>query len=143
VADECDMDKELLRSLLCSSGTMDGARRLLNWDACDLSIHLHTVIDTKQHQGLGTKCSAAPTVCACVFGRDCTLKREGTLSCGGKVQQGSCTSVRGKPRQVGWVTTICEYRQEYSETHKCLWQEFCVCVCAEEQCSGRLGWIIS
>jgi len=25
------------------------------------------------------ECTAVPTVCACVFGRDCTLNREGTI----------------------------------------------------------------
>jgi len=39
-ADHCDMDKESMRRLLCSSGTMDGARGLINWDAWDLAIYL-------------------------------------------------------------------------------------------------------
>jgi len=78
-ADGCDTDEESLRRLLCSSGTMDGARGLINRDAWDLAIYLHVVTDTKQSQGLGIECSAAPTVCACLFGRDCALKREGTI----------------------------------------------------------------
>ena len=78
-ADGCDTDEESLRRLLCSSGTMDGARGLINRDAWDLVIYLHVVTDTKQSQGLGIECSAAPTVCACLFGRDCALKREGTI----------------------------------------------------------------
>ena len=90
-ADECDMDEELLRRLLCSSGTMDGARRLINWDAWDLAIYLHTVTDMKQHQGLGMECRAASNVCACVFGRDCTLEREGKAmrSCLGQLASNS------------------------------------------------------
>jgi len=32
-ADECDMDEESLRRLLCSSGTLNGARGLINQDA--------------------------------------------------------------------------------------------------------------
>ena len=78
-ADECDMDEESLRRLLCLSGTLDGARGLINQDAWDLAIYLYTVTDRKQYQGLGMECTAAPTVCACVFGRDCTLNRTGTI----------------------------------------------------------------
>jgi len=58
---------------------MDGARGLINRDACDLAIYQHTVTDTKQYQGLGMECSAARTVCACVFGTDCTQQRVGTI----------------------------------------------------------------
>jgi len=32
-ADDCDMDEESMRRLLCSSGTLDGARGLINRDA--------------------------------------------------------------------------------------------------------------
>jgi len=73
------MDEESLRHLLCSSGTLDGARGLINQDAWDLGIYLYTVTDRKQYQGLGMECTAAPTVCACVFGRDFTLNRTGTI----------------------------------------------------------------
>jgi len=69
-ADECDMHEESLRRLLCSSGTLDGARGLINQDAWDLAIYLYTVTDRKQYQGLGMECTAAPTVCACLFGRN-------------------------------------------------------------------------
>ena len=78
-ADGSDTDEESLRRLLCSSGTMDGAQGLINRDAWDLAIYLHVVTDTKQSQGLKIDCSAAPTVCACLFGRDCALKRDGTI----------------------------------------------------------------
>ena len=30
-----------------------------------------------------------------------------------------------------------------TDPHICLWQRICVCIRAEEPCSGRLGWIIS
>jgi len=73
------MDEESLRRLLCSSGILDGARGLINQDAWDLAIYLYTVTDRKQYQGLEMECTAAPTVCACVFGRDCTLNRMGTV----------------------------------------------------------------
>ena len=78
-ADECDMDEESLRRLLCSSGTTDGARGLINQDARDLAIYLYSITDRKQYQGLEMECTAVPTVRACVFGRDCTLNREGTI----------------------------------------------------------------
>jgi len=65
-ADEFDMDEELLRRLLCSPGTLNGARGLINQD-------------TKQYQGLGMECTVAPTVCACVFDRNCILNREGAI----------------------------------------------------------------
>jgi len=45
----------------------------------DLAIFLHAVSDTKQYQRIGMECSAAPTVCPCLFGKDCTLTREGIL----------------------------------------------------------------
>jgi len=48
-SDHCDMDEESLRCLLCSSGTMDRARGLVNCDAWDLAIYLHAVTDTKQY----------------------------------------------------------------------------------------------
>jgi len=78
-ADECDMDEESLRRLLCLSGTLDAARGLINQDAWDLAIYLYNVTDRKQYQDLGVECTAAPTVCACVFGRDCTLSKVGTI----------------------------------------------------------------
>ena len=78
-ADDCDMDEESLRRLLCSSCTLDGARGLINRDAWDLAIYLHAVSDTKQYQGMGMECSAAPIVCPCPLGKDCTLTREGTI----------------------------------------------------------------
>jgi len=78
-ADDCDMDEESMRRLLCSLGTLDGARSLINRDAWDLPIYLNAVSDTKQYQGIGMECSAAPTVCPCLFGKDCTLTREGTI----------------------------------------------------------------
>jgi len=65
------------------------------------------------------------------------------LGCGGQVQQGSCTSASGNPRQLGGGTILWECRQEYPATHMCLWQDFCIFVCAEEPRSGKLGWIIS
>jgi len=71
-ADDCDMDEETMRRLLCSSGTLDGARGLINRDAWDLAIYLHAVSDTKQYQGMGMDCSASPTFY-------CTLTREGTI----------------------------------------------------------------
>ena len=43
------IDEEWLRHLLCSSGTMDGARGLKNSDAWDLAIYLYTVTDTKHY----------------------------------------------------------------------------------------------
>jgi len=46
--DECDLDEESRRRLLCSSGTMDGARGLINQDAWDLAIYLYSVTDRKQ-----------------------------------------------------------------------------------------------
>jgi len=58
---------------------MDGARGLINRDAWDLAMYLHAVTDTNQYQGLRMECSAAPTECACLFGKDCTLKKEGTI----------------------------------------------------------------
>jgi len=76
---ECDMNEESLRRLLCSSGTVDGARGLIDRVPWDLATCLYAVTDTKQYQGLGMECNAAPTVCACLFGRDCTLKGEGTI----------------------------------------------------------------
>ena len=56
-ADECDMDGESLRRLLCSSGTMDGAQGLINRDTWDMVIYLYTVTDTEQYQGRGMECS--------------------------------------------------------------------------------------
>ena len=50
-ADDCDMDEESMRRLLCSSGTLDGVRGLINRGAWDLAIYLHAVSDTKQYQG--------------------------------------------------------------------------------------------
>jgi len=58
---------------------VDGARGLINQDAWDLAIYQYTVIDRMQYQGLGMECTAAPNVCACVFGRNCTLNRAGTI----------------------------------------------------------------
>jgi len=78
-ADDCDIDEESMRRLLCLSGTLDGARGLINRDAWDLAIYLHAVSDTKQCQGMGMECSTAPTVCPCLFCKDCTLTREGTI----------------------------------------------------------------
>jgi len=77
--DDCDMDEESMRRLLCSSGTLDGARGLINRDAWDLAIYLHAVSDTKQYQGMGMERSAAPTVCPCLFCKYCTLTRERTI----------------------------------------------------------------
>jgi len=78
-ADDCDIDEETMRRLLCSSGTLDGARGLINRDAWELAMYLHAVSDTRQYQGMGMECSAAPTVCSCLFGKDCTLTRDGTI----------------------------------------------------------------
>jgi len=80
-ADDCDMDEESIKRLLCSSGTLDGLRGhgLINRYAWDLAIYLHAVSDTNQYQRMGMECSAAPTVCPCLFGKDCTLTREGTI----------------------------------------------------------------
>jgi len=79
--DDCDVDEESLRRLLCSSGTSCVARGLINQHAWDLAIYLYSVTDRKQYQGLGMECTAAPTACACVFGpgRDCTLNRAETI----------------------------------------------------------------
>ena len=56
-ADDCDIDEESMTYLLYSSGTLDGARGLINRDAWDLVIYLHAVSDTNQHQGMGTEYS--------------------------------------------------------------------------------------
>ena len=61
-AHDSDVDEESMRRLLCSSGTLDGARGLINRDAWDLAIYLHAVSDTKQYQGMGMECTAAPTL---------------------------------------------------------------------------------
>ena len=141
---ECDMDEELLRCLLCSSGTMNGARGLINQDAWDLAIYLYSVKDRKQYQNFGMECSAAPTVCACVFGRDCTLNREGTILAAAEKYNRAVAQLRAENHdKLGGSTTLCEYRQACSQTHMCLWQKFCVCVFTEEPCSGELGWIKS
>ena len=80
---------------LCSWGTMDGARGLINRNAWDLATYLHAVIDTNQYQGLGMECSAAPTECACLFSRDCILKKKGTILAAAKKYNRAVAQVRG------------------------------------------------
>jgi len=120
-ADECDMDGESLRRLLCSSGTMDGARGLINRDAWDMVIYLYTVTDTKQYQGLGMECSAAPTIFACVFGRDCTLSREGTILAAVEKYNRAFAQVRGENPD-SWETV-----PQYVSTDKNAHKRTCVC----------------
>jgi len=117
-ADECDMDEESLRHLLCSSGTSDGARGLIHQDAWDLAIYLYTVTDRKQFQGLRMECTAAPTVCACVFGRDCSLNREGTILA---AEEKYNRAASGKPTHCGWEAVL-----HYVNTHKNALQHTCV-----------------
>jgi len=57
--------------------------------------HHDAITDTKQYQGLGMERSAAPIVCACVFGRDCTLKREGTILATAEKYNRAVAQVRG------------------------------------------------
>jgi len=115
------MDEEALRCLLCSSGTLDGARGLINQDACDLAIYLYSVTDRKQYQGLGMECTAAPTVCACVFGRDCTLNRVGTILAAEEKYNRAVAQVRaGNPDS--W-----EALPPYVSTDKNTFQHTCVC----------------
>ena len=59
-ADDCGMDEESMTYLLYSSGTLDGARGLINRNAWDLVIYLHAVSDTNQHQGMGTEVQYNP-----------------------------------------------------------------------------------
>jgi len=41
------------------------------------------------------ECSAARTVCPCLFGRDCTLKREGTILAAAEKYSRTVAQVRG------------------------------------------------
>jgi len=101
-ADDCDTDEESMRRLLCSSGTLDGVRSLINRDAWDLAIYLHAVSDTKQYQGMGMECSTAPIVCPCLFGKDCTLTREGTILAAADIYNRAVAEVSGGATPDSW-----------------------------------------
>jgi len=120
-ADECDMDEKSLRRLLCSSGTLDGARGQINQDVWDLAIYLYTATNRKHYQGLGMECTVAPTVCACVFGRNCTLNREGTILAAHKKYNRAVAQVRAENPD-SW-----EAIPPYVSTDKNTAQHTCVC----------------
>jgi len=85
---------------------MDAARVLINRDAWDLAIYLHAVTNTKRYQGLGMERSAAPTVCPCIFGRECTLKRKGTiLAAAKKYNRPQFHKCQGKTHVAQYVST--------------------------------------
>ena len=142
-ADECGMDAELLRRLLCSSGTMDTARGLINRDAWDLDIYLHAVTATQQYQELGIECSAAPTVCACLFGNDCTFKRERTILAAAEMYNRVVAQVRVKTTDSWAGVTQYVSTDKEAQEHTCACGKSFASVYVLKNHIVGLGWIIS
>ena len=66
------------------------------------------------------ECNAAPTVCACLFGRDCTLKVEGTILAAAETYNMAVAQVRGaKPESWAGVPQHVSTDKE-DEKHTCV-----------------------
>jgi len=67
------------------------------------------------------ECSAAPTVCACVFGRDCTQKREGIILAAAEMYNRTVAQVR-RANPESW-----EVEAQYMSADKNAHKHTCVC----------------
>jgi len=97
-----ELDEDKIRQLLCTSSVTDGALALVNAHSWNLARYLHGIQGTPHCQALGIECAAAPTVCPCVRGQQCTLTRCNTVLADDTKYNQHAASLRG-PQANSWT----------------------------------------